>query len=214
MRPARMGLTAMAVGGPCLVAGGRYQLPGSITRDGRPIIGGTDINRTDAAFAARIYPKPGRQGAVAGAATAANAEHIEADDWDESEDVQASDPRIHPNPGHQGAAAGAAAAANADHIETDDWNESEDVSASDLVDVLRLTKRSTAKKPAWSGLHGHGSARAGGGPVSGGGEVAGHDKFIAIEGALLSIEANWTTHTTQWDRPARSARMVRKSIAE
>jgi hypothetical protein len=138
--------------------------------------------------------------------------------------VQASDPRIHPNPGHQGAAAGAAAAANADHIETDDWNESEDVSASDLVDVLRLTKRSTAKKPAWSGLHGHGSARSGlhghgsarsgGGPVSGGGEVAGHDKFIAIEGALLSIEANWTTHTTQWDRPARSARMVRKSIAE
>jgi hypothetical protein len=128
--------------------------------------------------------------------------------------VQASDPRIHPNPGHQGAAAGAAAAANADHIETDDRNESEDVSASDLVDVLRLTKRSTAKKPAWSGLHGHGPARSGGGPVSGDGEVAGHDKFIAIEGALLSIEANWTTRTTQWDRPARSARMVRKSIAE
>jgi hypothetical protein len=68
-----------------------YQLPGSITRDGKPIIGGTDINPTDAAFAARIYPKPGHQGAAAGAAAAANVEHIEADDWDETEDVPASE---------------------------------------------------------------------------------------------------------------------------
>ncbi len=37
-----------------------YQLPGSITRDGRPITGGTDINATDYAFAGRIYPKPGQ----------------------------------------------------------------------------------------------------------------------------------------------------------
>ena len=36
-----------------------YQLPASITRDGRPIVGGTDINQTDYAFAGRIYPKPG-----------------------------------------------------------------------------------------------------------------------------------------------------------
>jgi hypothetical protein len=36
-----------------------YQLPGSITRDGRPILGGNDINSTDAAFAGRIYPRPG-----------------------------------------------------------------------------------------------------------------------------------------------------------
>lgn len=36
-----------------------YQLPGSITRDGRPILGGVDINQTDYAFAGRIYPKPG-----------------------------------------------------------------------------------------------------------------------------------------------------------
>jgi Astacin (Peptidase family M12A) len=64
-----------------------YQLPGSITRDGKPIIGGTDINPTDAGFAARIYPKPGRQGATAAAKT----EHVQADDWDESEDVPASD---------------------------------------------------------------------------------------------------------------------------
>ena len=61
-----------------------YQLPGSITCDGNPIIGGTDINPTDAGFAAGIYPKPGRQ-------AAANAEHVQADDWDESEDVQASE---------------------------------------------------------------------------------------------------------------------------
>ena len=33
-----------------------YQLPGEITRDGRPIIGGNDINTTDRAFAQRIYP--------------------------------------------------------------------------------------------------------------------------------------------------------------
>lgn len=36
-----------------------YQLPGSITRNGKPIIGGLDINATDYAFAGRIYPKPG-----------------------------------------------------------------------------------------------------------------------------------------------------------
>jgi hypothetical protein len=35
-----------------------YQLPGSITKDGKPIMGGTDINQTDAEFAAKIYPRP------------------------------------------------------------------------------------------------------------------------------------------------------------
>jgi len=38
-----------------------YQLPGSITRDGKPILGGTDINSTDFDFAGRIYPKPHHQ---------------------------------------------------------------------------------------------------------------------------------------------------------
>lgn len=33
-----------------------YQLPGEITRDGRPIRGGPDINPSDHAFIARIYP--------------------------------------------------------------------------------------------------------------------------------------------------------------
>ncbi len=66
-----------------------YQLPGLITRDGEPIVGGIDINPTDAAFAARIYPKPGHQDA--GVPAAQRAEHVQADDWDESEDVAASD---------------------------------------------------------------------------------------------------------------------------
>lgn len=43
-----------------------YQLPGSITRDGRPILGGNDINPTDAAFAGQIYPRPGHALAVEG----------------------------------------------------------------------------------------------------------------------------------------------------
>jgi hypothetical protein len=36
-----------------------YQLPGSITRDGRPILGGRDITANDYAFMGRIYPKTG-----------------------------------------------------------------------------------------------------------------------------------------------------------
>jgi hypothetical protein len=34
-----------------------YQIPGTITIDGKPIIGGTDIDASDAKFAASIYPK-------------------------------------------------------------------------------------------------------------------------------------------------------------
>lgn len=33
-----------------------YQLPGAITKDGRPIRGGTDIDESDYAFAGKIYP--------------------------------------------------------------------------------------------------------------------------------------------------------------
>jgi len=36
-----------------------YQLPGEITKDGRPIIGGVDINATDRSFAQAIYPRFG-----------------------------------------------------------------------------------------------------------------------------------------------------------
>jgi hypothetical protein len=34
-----------------------YQIPGAITKDGKPIRGGKDINAKDFAFAASIYPK-------------------------------------------------------------------------------------------------------------------------------------------------------------
>lgn len=35
-----------------------YQIPGSITKNGKPILGGTDIDKQDAEFAAKLYPKP------------------------------------------------------------------------------------------------------------------------------------------------------------
>jgi hypothetical protein len=53
-----------------------YQLPGSITVDGRPILGGVDINQTDYGFAGRIYPRPGASPAPAA-----------EEDWEEEEDV-------------------------------------------------------------------------------------------------------------------------------
>jgi hypothetical protein len=56
-----------------------YQLPGSITKNGKPILGGLDIDQIDYDFAAQIYPKPAGPGAQAAGA---------ADDWDESEDVE------------------------------------------------------------------------------------------------------------------------------
>ena len=66
-----------------------YQLPGEITRDGQPILGGPDINATDAAFALKIYPK-----AVAAAPSRAvtlgeylPAAVAEDEEWPESEDV-------------------------------------------------------------------------------------------------------------------------------
>jgi hypothetical protein len=34
-----------------------YQIPGTITKDGKPIIGGLDIDKEDYTFAATIYPK-------------------------------------------------------------------------------------------------------------------------------------------------------------
>jgi hypothetical protein len=36
-----------------------YQIPGELTKDGKPIAGGKDIDVSDAAFAAKIYPKKG-----------------------------------------------------------------------------------------------------------------------------------------------------------
>ncbi len=59
-----------------------YQLPGSITTDGQPIRGGADINTTDFAFAARIYPR-----AVAAAGSAVCNQAASEDDWPASDDV-------------------------------------------------------------------------------------------------------------------------------
>jgi hypothetical protein len=66
-----------------------YQLPGTITKDGKPIVGGLDINATDFDFIGRIYPRPGH-----GLTTAHDEMHThdrgQADDWDPSEDVHVS----------------------------------------------------------------------------------------------------------------------------
>jgi|HubBroStandDraft_6_1064221.scaffolds.fasta_scaffold74008_3 hypothetical protein len=64
-----------------------YQLPASITLDGKPIIGGTDINATDYAFNAQIYPKQSGQALGAGTTAAGPAAALSTtDDWSESED--------------------------------------------------------------------------------------------------------------------------------
>ena len=34
-----------------------YQIPGALCKDGKPILGGTDIDDQDYAFAAQVYPK-------------------------------------------------------------------------------------------------------------------------------------------------------------
>ncbi|MBV9497378.1 MAG: peptidase M12 [Acidobacteria bacterium] len=58
-----------------------YQLPGSITKSGKPIRGGLDINETDYKFIGQIYPKPG----------AALEETSEEDEWSEDDDVKDPD---------------------------------------------------------------------------------------------------------------------------
>ena len=61
-----------------------YQLPGSITKNGQPILGGLDINATDYSFAATVYPKA----ANTTMATTVPEVMTQQDGWDESEDVQ------------------------------------------------------------------------------------------------------------------------------
>jgi hypothetical protein len=63
-----------------------YQLPGSITRDGRPIVGGVDINNTDYAFAARIYPRAAMDTPDAARDQAGPSTWQDA--WSASEDVE------------------------------------------------------------------------------------------------------------------------------
>lgn len=73
-----------------------YQLPGSITRDSQPIIGGTDINATDYAFNRLIYPNQSGQALSAGTTSgslgvvptgAPSFTHSTMNDWPESEDA-------------------------------------------------------------------------------------------------------------------------------
>lgn len=64
-----------------------YQLPGSITRDGKPILGGTDINATDYAFVGKIYPKVGAALAMAEGEVEGGPAAAPGDEWDESEDM-------------------------------------------------------------------------------------------------------------------------------
>lgn len=56
-----------------------YQLPGSVTTDGEPIVGGTDIDETDYEFCGLIYPRAPRD-MPAPTVT-------ETDDWSVDEDV-------------------------------------------------------------------------------------------------------------------------------
>jgi hypothetical protein len=37
-----------------------YQIPGAITKNGKPIVGGLDIDQSDFEFVAKIYPKPAK----------------------------------------------------------------------------------------------------------------------------------------------------------
>jgi hypothetical protein len=64
-----------------------YQLPAEITKDGEPIRGGTDINDSDARFAALIYPKPLRTQQGEPVAGAAEMPTPIVANWDASEDV-------------------------------------------------------------------------------------------------------------------------------
>jgi len=71
-----------------------YQLPGAITKDGKPIRGGLDINPLDSAFTATVYPKILRD-TEARASTGAETEvplprTPVAVDWDPQDDVLAS----------------------------------------------------------------------------------------------------------------------------
>jgi Astacin (Peptidase family M12A) len=62
-----------------------YQLPGEITKDGEPIVGGIDINETDFGFAAQIYPKSGAQSQQSIGRPPTTAD---SDDWPASQDVE------------------------------------------------------------------------------------------------------------------------------
>ena len=57
-----------------------YQIPGSITKDGQPIVGGLDIDPSDFSFAQSIYPK-----VITGFSLKKNSEASAVDSVDEAE---------------------------------------------------------------------------------------------------------------------------------
>jgi hypothetical protein len=62
-----------------------YQMPGAITKDGNPIVGGIDITRTDYEFAGKVYPKGEFVPWFSGASRAGEER---GGDWPESEDPE------------------------------------------------------------------------------------------------------------------------------
>lgn len=68
-----------------------YQLPGSITIDGQPIRGGTDINATDFRFAAQVYPKLPGHSMVDDSHGDGCGAHSKIGAWDEGDDVDVED---------------------------------------------------------------------------------------------------------------------------
>lgn len=66
-----------------------YQLPAAITKDGLPITGGTNINKTDCAFAGKVYPKAGRALVTdENAPESRNAPPASSNDWPPEQDVE------------------------------------------------------------------------------------------------------------------------------
>jgi hypothetical protein len=66
-----------------------YQLPGSITKDGQPIHGAFDINATDGAFAATLYPQVVRTGGTRSSDPSAgdSSVSVSVPDWPADRDV-------------------------------------------------------------------------------------------------------------------------------
>jgi hypothetical protein len=93
-----------------------YQLPGSITKDGQPILGGADINATDHAFIGRIYPRPG----ASMHQYTADHDAASSDELASAGEAHAYDGHEHDGHAHEGPSA------------VDDWDPSDDVRVEDV----------------------------------------------------------------------------------
>lgn len=71
-----------------------YQLPGQITKDGKPILGGKDINTWDFAFAGKIYPKHGQQAAAMDDDLGIDDDNNEAFENDDEDSSELYDPNL------------------------------------------------------------------------------------------------------------------------